>query len=336
MRALSPFCQLSEYDNEGDFHFHASIAIKLPPYKFNAIWDYLQKKQPIQKEQNLLRVTILDRNRKILREYDLIQGKMLSRYEALNRLVLLKTIAMLQGTKIEPAPEKSTELVSEPQGKVFFISDTHFDHANIIRYCKRPFHSVSQMNEALVRNWNNVISDNDTVYVLGDVGYGRGHRSIDYWFGKLKGKIMFVRGNHDKGPVRKAEEIPNGMLLTYHGNEFMLMHDPERPENWKGWIIHGDAHNNDLNNYPFINFEEIKHTVKKIRLNKSGKIIEKQIIAGKTINVSAEVINYTPVLLDEIIDIINSPTKVTRIKTTTSTKKSIFGSLMENLRRLFS
>jgi len=50
----------------------------------------------------------------------------------------------------------------------------------------------------------------------------------------------------------------------------------------------------------------------------------------------AEVVNYTPVLLDDILDIINSPTKATKIKTITSPKKSIFSLLMENLRRLFS
>ena len=55
------------------------------------------------------------------------------------------------------------------------------------------------------------------------------------------------------------------------------MHDPHRPIDWDGWIIHGDKHNNDLENYPFFN----------------GK--------RKTINVSVEVINFAPIDLEEII-----------------------------------
>jgi calcineurin-like phosphoesterase family protein/2'-5' RNA ligase len=314
MRTLSPFCQLSEYDNEGDFHFHASIAIKLSPYKFSAIWEYLQKKQPIQKDQFLLRVTILDRNRRILREYDLIQGKMLSRFEALNRTILSKTIDMLRNTKLEAEPKEYTAPFRESQGRIFFISDLHFDHANIIRYCKRPFQSKYEMNEALVRNWNSAVADEDTVYVLGDIAFGRGHHAIDYWLGKLKGKIMFVRGNHDKGIVRRAEELPNGYRLVYKGQEFMLMHDPERPADWKGWIIHGDKHNNNLKDYPFIH----------------GK--------NKTINISAEVVNYSPVLLD---DILKFPLdKSIYVKTVTSKLEeqestTFISRLMQKLKRLF-
>lgn len=67
----------------------------------------------------------------------------------------------------------------------FFTSDTHFGHANIIRFCKRPFENVEEMNEALIENWNKVVSDDDTVFHLGEYtidghdyikkGYGMAH-----------------------------------------------------------------------------------------------------------------------------------------------------------------
>ena len=41
--------------------------------------------------------------------------------------------------------------------KVFFTSDTHFKHANIIKFCERPFGSIEEMNEALIANWNRVV-----------------------------------------------------------------------------------------------------------------------------------------------------------------------------------
>lgn len=163
--------------------------------------------------------------------------------------------------------------------KIFLISDTHFDHYNIIKYCNRPFKNVNEMNNVIVNNWNKTVRKKDIIYFLGDVCFGRGHRSIDYWFSKLNGKIFFIRGNHDKGKVTKAKEIRGKYFLEYKGYKFILMHDPYRPKDYDGWIIHGDKHNNDLVNYPFINGER------------------------KSINVSAEVVNYRPINLDLILSL---------------------------------
>ena len=54
--------------------------------------------------------------------------------------------------------------------KVFFTADLHFGHNNIIKHCKRPFQSVDDMDDALIDNWNAVVSNKDTVYICGDVG----------------------------------------------------------------------------------------------------------------------------------------------------------------------
>jgi calcineurin-like phosphoesterase family protein len=54
-------------------------------------------------------------------------------------------------------------------GKNFYIADLHFGHWNIVRYDNRPFESIEEMDNALIRNWNNVVSDEDTVYILGDI-----------------------------------------------------------------------------------------------------------------------------------------------------------------------
>lgn len=172
---------------------------------------------------------------------------------------------------------KKASEVHRPKGKIFLISDTHFDHENIIKYCDRPFNSKEGMNKAIIDNWNDIVGDSDTVYILGDVTFGRGHRPIDHWMTMLKGKKFLVKGNHDKGKVTKAAKIANGTILEYNGLQFMLMHEPRRM-GWKGWIIHGGKHNHDLKNFPLVNCEK------------------------KMINVCVEPIDYRPVLLDEVIE----------------------------------
>ncbi len=56
--------------------------------------------------------------------------------------------------------------------KFFVIADTHFGHTNIIKYCNRPFSCTEDMDEALIKNWNETVSNNDVVLHLGDFGVG--------------------------------------------------------------------------------------------------------------------------------------------------------------------
>ena len=56
--------------------------------------------------------------------------------------------------------------------RVFFTSDTHFNHTNIIRFCSRPFKDVAHMNETIISNWNRVVGSGDIVFHLGDFCLG--------------------------------------------------------------------------------------------------------------------------------------------------------------------
>jgi len=81
--------------------------------------------------------------------------------------------------------------------KTFFTADTHFGHANIIRYCGRPFETKEEHDRVLIENWNHEVSPKDTVYHLGDFGFGT-LEELRKIAGKLHGRIHFLKGNHDK------------------------------------------------------------------------------------------------------------------------------------------
>jgi len=161
---------------------------------------------------------------------------------------------------------------------VYLIGDTHFDHANIIRYCNRPFQSTQEMNETLVANWNNLVALRDIVYSLGDWTFGRGHKPAKYWVRKLNGRIISIKGIHDTRA--RGIKLHNSRILNYGGYKFLLLHNPnEKRMDWHGWVIHGHKHNNNMSKYPFINGER------------------------KTINVSVELINYTPISIDSLLSL---------------------------------
>jgi len=79
---------------------------------------------------------------------------------------------------------------------IWFTADHHFNHANIIKYCNRPFSSVDEMNNELVRRWNEVIKPDDTVYHLGDFTL-EGVETFYKFFMQLNGKILIIPGGHD-------------------------------------------------------------------------------------------------------------------------------------------
>jgi|CXWL01.1.fsa_nt_gi calcineurin-like phosphoesterase family protein len=81
-------------------------------------------------------------------------------------------------------------------GNILVTGDTHWGHLNIIKYCKRPFSSVEEMDEMLIQYWNAKVKPNDTVWHLGDFSF-KGKEPREY-FNKLNGKILFTIGNHDK------------------------------------------------------------------------------------------------------------------------------------------
>lgn len=81
---------------------------------------------------------------------------------------------------------------------LWFTSDLHFGHRNVIRFCERPFENEKEMGEKLIENWNSVVGDNDIVFVLGDTFWFNDSRGIKKALSQLKGKTIYMLpGNHD-------------------------------------------------------------------------------------------------------------------------------------------
>lgn len=112
----------------------------------------------------------------------------------------------------------------------FFTSDTHFGHANIIRFCNRPFKNVEEMDEALIENWNQVVSEDDTVFHLGDFAFG-GSSVWKSIIPRLNGHINLIIGNHDRKNLRQGymssfDMVVPQLQIEIEGNPIYLNHYP--------------------------------------------------------------------------------------------------------------
>lgn len=80
--------------------------------------------------------------------------------------------------------------------RIFYIADTHFGHKNIIAFDHRPFRSVQEMNETMIKEWNKRVSFWDKVYILGDFSWLPPTESVAI-LNRLQGAKFLIKGNHD-------------------------------------------------------------------------------------------------------------------------------------------
>lgn len=117
--------------------------------------------------------------------------------------------------------------------KIFFTSDTHFNHDREFVYSPRGFKTIQEMNRTLVKNWNETVGNDDDIYVLGDFFLGTDFNYIQEVLNKLNGRIHLVTGNHDT-PSKITEytswnnivEIVDALRIRYKKREFFLCHYP--------------------------------------------------------------------------------------------------------------
>lgn len=130
---------------------------------------------------------------------------------------------------------------------IHFCSDLHFGHNNIIKYSNRPFSSVGDMNEGLIRNWNAVVKPDDTVWYLGDLSFSKYNETKNI-LRRLNGRKHLIMGNHDGDIERNWDDLLDNNLvdsiqhykeLKAGGQLFILFHFGQRVWNKSH---HGSIH----------------------------------------------------------------------------------------------
>lgn len=106
---------------------------------------------------------------------------------------------------------------------IWFTADYHFGHANIIKYCNRPFSSVEEMNNTIITNHNSLVRPEDTVYFLGD--FHLYLPSAMYYLSLLNGTYVFIRGNHDRTSKFVRKNSVKRLILEYNNNVILLIHN---------------------------------------------------------------------------------------------------------------
>ena len=132
--------------------------------------------------------------------------------------------------------------------KIHFTADTHFGHILALTARKRPFDSLTEMDERLVAEWNERVQPEDEVYHLGDVGHDH-HPALAEILGRLNGEIHLILGNNDPRPLMEATgrfaSIDEMREIAVGGQRIFLCHYPLRewPNAWRGaWHLYGHVH----------------------------------------------------------------------------------------------
>lgn len=189
---------------------------------------------------------------------------------------------------------------------IFFTSDLHLQHTNILNFANpRPYATINEHDDNIINNWNSVITDDDIVYVLGDVSLHTNYDLLEKQLKQLKGHKHLILGNHDKakeharylnlGIWESMRDYSKLNLQSKSGNnyELILFHYPIMEfdhafstKNGKKFAMHLYGHIHNTNNYDDI-YKQLRFRAAHVGLDTSNKYS----------NTKA----YTPINFEDII-----------------------------------
>lgn len=163
--------------------------------------------------------------------------------------------------------------------KQWILSDTHFGHSNIIKYCNRPFSNADEMDKVMIQNWKDTVKEGDIIWHLGDVAMCgmKDKDKLSTLIHSLPGYKKLILGNHDHSDINRWREIGFDEVYPYPviiNKFFILSHD----------IV-------------FLNENVLLHNI-------HGHLHDKNIDSKCYTNVSVELTDYRPIDLDVLMKII--------------------------------
>jgi len=170
---------------------------------------------------------------------------------------------------------------------IWFTSDNHFSHSNILKFCNRPFANVQEMNAEMVRRWNEDVRDDDVVYHLGDFTLSANAG----WFRRLRGTVRVVPGGHDKRWLKQHAKNPyrtaSGKIVEILPPLFTL----EVPRGKRPLVV-------ALCHYPMLSWDRSHHGSIHLHGHSHGVAVSDD--RYKRIDVGVDAWGFMPVSLEEI------------------------------------
>lgn len=176
---------------------------------------------------------------------------------------------------------------------IFFTADLHFGHKNVINFDSRLFETVEEMDQELIKRWNNKVSNKDIVYVLGDM-FWKGQDYARDILEQLNGKIVLIKGNHDKrwlsntkckGLIKSIKDYDE---IKINNRKIILSHYPIH--------FYNGAHSGAIMLYGHVHNTREERWAQAIRQT----LVHSQ-VPCEMYNVCCCNWNYEPVTLDEIL-----------------------------------
>ena len=120
----------------------------------------------------------------------------------------------------------------EDPDKLFLTSDSHLGHFNICKYCHRPFQSRSEMDQTLIKNWNEVVPEDGIVVHCGDfmLPHNEDIKEYNKYLNRLNGRVLLLRGNHDLASLDwvsdKLIAVRDQAMIVVDGVKIFAQHYP--------------------------------------------------------------------------------------------------------------
>lgn len=184
----------------------------------------------------------------------------------------------------------------ENKDNIFFTSDFHLFHHNILRFDNRPFNTVQEMNDKIVENWNNTVKEDDIIFFLGDLTFGD-FKDTKYLIDGLNGTIHYILGNHDRfNDIRNYKRFD-----TIDSLMDIQVRDNDANRGWQSIV---------LCHYAILEWNKAQHGAFHLHGHSHGGLLEsqKEYYKHKVLDMGCNLWDYTPVSYNEIKEIMKSKT----------------------------